>query len=228
MTTPGAYENRRVLQSRLNVLRVGAAVSVGLLAVVFWVLQVVEHGPYQNIADNQHVKTIALRAPRGVLYDRNGKVLVENAYSFTISVVRELSPNPDHNVDQTIHRLALATGIDEAQALAEVKRHKKEALFRPIPLIERASLAQVAAVSARRLEMQEIVVEQEPTRSYPLGGFGAHLFGYVGEIQDAELDRPDFVGLPAGAIVGQAGIERTYNSELMGEDGRREVAVNSA
>jgi penicillin-binding protein 2 len=227
MTTPGAYENRRVLQSRLNVLRVGAAVSVGLLAVVFWVLQVVEHGPYQNIADNQHVKTIALRAPRGVLYDRNGRVLVENEYSFTISVVRELSPYPDHNVDQTVHRLALATGIDETRAIEEVKRHKREALFRPIPLIEHASLAQVAAVQARKLEMQEVVVEEEPTRKYPNAGFGAHLFGYVGEIQDAEIDRPDFIGLPSGSIVGQAGLERTYNTLLMGEDGRREVAVNS-
>src|SRR5215472_4203762 len=133
MTTPGAYENRRLLHARLNLLRVASAVSVGLLAVVFWVLQIVEHARYKDIADNQHVRTIALRAPRGVLYDRNGKLLVENDYSFTISVVRELSPYPDHNVDQTIHRLALATGIDEAQALAEVKRHKREALFRPIP-----------------------------------------------------------------------------------------------
>lgn len=228
MTTPGAYENRRLLQARLNVLRLVAAVGVGLLAVVFWVMQILEHARYRDIADNQHVRTIALRAPRGVLFDRDGRVLVENDYSFTISVVRELSPNPDHNVDQTIHQLALATGIDEARAKDEVKRHKKEALFRPIPLIEHATMAQVSAVLARKLEMQEIVVEQEPTRAYPLGGLGAHLFGYVGELQDAELDRPDFAGLPSGSIVGQAGVERTYNNLLMGEDGRREVAVNSA
>jgi penicillin-binding protein 2 len=228
MTTPGAYENRRLLHSRMNVLRVGAAVGVGVLVVVFWVLQVVEHARYYDIAENQHVRTIALRAPRGVLFDREGRVLVENQYSFTISVVRELSPNADHNVDETLHRLALVTGIDEARAKDEVKRHKREALFRPIPLISHASMAQVSAVLARKLEMQEIVVQQEPTRVYPLGGLGAHLFGYVGEIQDAEIDRPDFAGLPSGSIVGQSGLERTYNGLLMGQDGRREVAVNSA
>jgi penicillin-binding protein 2 len=228
MTTPGAYENRRVLHTRLNILRVGAAVSVGLLAVVFWVLQIVEHARYRDIADNQHVKTIALRAPRGVLFDRDGRVLVENDYAFTISVVRELSPNPDHNVDLTLHRLALATGIDEARAKDEVKRHRHDALFRPIPLISHASMAQVSAVMARKLEMQEVIVQQEPTRKYPLGGVGAHLFGYVGEIQDQQIDRPDFVGLPSGSVVGQAGLERTYNAVLMGQDGRREVAVNSA
>jgi penicillin-binding protein 2 len=228
MTTPGAYENRRVLHARTNVLRVGSAIGVGALVVVFWVLQVVEHDRYYDIAENQHVRTIALRAPRGVLFDREGRVLVENRYSFTISVVRELSPNADHNVDETIHRLALLTGIDEARAKDEVKRHKREALFRPIPLISRATMAQVSAVLARKLEMQEVVVQQEPTRAYPLGGLGAHLFGYVGEIQDAEIDRPDFVGVPPGSVVGQSGVERTYNGLLMGQDGRREVAVNSA
>jgi penicillin-binding protein 2 len=228
MTTPGAYENRRMLHTRMNVLRVGAAIGVGVLVVVFWVLQVVEHARYYDIAENQHVRTIALRAPRGVLFDREGRVLVENQYSFTISVVRELSPNPDHNVDDTLHRLALVTGIDETRAKDEVKRHRREALFRPIPLVSHATMAQVSAVLARKLEMQEVVVQQEPTRMYPLGGLGAHLFGYVGEIQDAEIDRPDFAGLPPGSVVGQAGLERTYNSVLMGQDGRREVGVNSA
>ena len=230
MTTPGAYETRRLLHSRLDILRAGVAVGVGLLVVVFWVLQVVEHARYRDIAENQQVRTIALRAPRGVLFDRNGKVLVENTYAFTISVVRELSPRPDHNVDQTLNRLALATGIDEAAARDEVKRasRRREPLYRPIPLIEHASMAQAAAVLARKLEMPEVIVQQEPTRQYPLGGFAAHLFGYVGEIQDAEIDKPDFAGLPSGSVVGQSGLERTYNSLLMGEDGRREVAVNSA
>ena len=228
MTTPGAYENRRLLHTRLNVLQVGAVVGVGVLVVVFWVLQIVEHQRFYDIAENQHVRTIALRAPRGVLFDREGRVLVENEYSFTISIVRELSPNPDHNVDETVHRLALVTGIDEARAKEEVKRHKREALFRPIPLITHATMAQASAVLARKLEMQEVVVEQEPTRRYPLGGIGAHLFGYVGEIQDAEIDSPDFAGLPPGSVVGQAGLERTYNNLLMGQDGRREVGVNSA
>src|SRR5690348_3316775 len=228
MTTPGAYENRRLLHSRLNILRASAAVGVGLLVVVFWMLQIVEHARYRDIAENQQVRTIALRAPRGVLFDRNGKVLVENSYAFTIAVVRELSPRPDHNVDQTLNRLALATGIDEAAARDTVKRHRREPLYRPIPLIEHASMAQAAAVLARKLEMPEVIVQQEPTRQYPLGGFAAHLFGYVGEIQDAELDKPDFAGLPSGSMVGQSGLERTYNSQLMGQDGRREVAVNSS
>jgi penicillin-binding protein 2 len=94
-------------------------------------------------------------------------------------------------------------------------------------MIEHASFEQVAAVAARKLELPEVVVQRVPTRSYPQGGFAAHLFGYVSEIQEAQLERVEYTGLQSGAIVGQSGLERSYNSDLMGKDGARYVAVNS-
>jgi penicillin-binding protein 2 len=225
--TSRAFADRRGLQGRLVALRIVATVCCALLAVGFWVLQVVEHDRYLQIAENQHLKTIPLRAPRGVLFDRNNKVLVENTYSFTITVLRDLSTNPDHNVDQTIRLLAAVTGLDEARTLEEVHRHRREPLYRPIPIIEHATMAQVSAVMARQLEMPEVVVQQEPTRTYPAGGMAAHLFGYVGEIQQDQLEKAEFAGLQSGAIIGQAGLEKTYNDLLTGQDGKRDVAVNS-
>jgi len=221
------FADRRGLQSRLLALRIVAIVSCALLAVGFWVLQIVEHDRYLQIAENQHLKTIPLRAPRGVLFDRNNKVLVENTYSFTITVLRDLSTNPDHNVDQTVRLLASVTGLDEARTLEEVRKHRREPLYRPIPIIEHATMAQVSAVMARQLEMPEVVVQQEPTRTYPAGGMAAHLFGYVGEIQQDQLEKAEFSGLQSGAIIGQAGLEKTYNELLTGQDGKRDVAVNS-
>jgi penicillin-binding protein 2 len=72
-------------------------------------------------------------------------------------------------------------------------------MYRPVPLIEHATMAQVAAVSARQVDFPEIVVLQLPTREYPEGGMAAHLFGYVGEIQANQLQRPEFSGLQLGA-----------------------------
>jgi penicillin-binding protein 2 len=221
------FADRRGLQGRLVVLRIVAIAGCALLAVGFWVLQIVEHDRYLQIADNQHLKTIPLPAPRGVLFDRNNKVLVENTYSFTITVLRDLSTNPDHNVDQTVRLLAAVTGLDEARTLEEVYRHKREPLYRPIPIIEHATIAQVSAVMARQLEMPEVVVQQEPTRRYPAGGMAAHLFGYVGEINQEQLERAEYAGIQPGAVIGQAGLERTYNDLLTGQDGKRDVAVNS-
>jgi penicillin-binding protein 2 len=225
MLTSANFEDRQSFALRLTVLRVATIVLFALLAVAFWVFQVVEHQRYERLAERQHVKTLPLRAPRGVLYDRHGKVLVQNTYSFTIALVREQSAD----VNEAIRRLALATGVAESRIadLVAAAKRRRDPLYRPIPIIEHATMAQVAAVTARQVDLPEIVVQQLPTREYPEGGMAAHLFGYVGEIQERDLQRPEFAGLEVGAMVGQAGLERTYNAMLQGVDGSRMVAVNS-
>src|SRR5258706_4298345 len=116
--------------------------------------------------------------------------------------------------------------MDEAAVRLVVERHRREPSYRPIMVVQDATLAQVAAVRARRLdfELPDIVVEQVPTREYP-ETMAAHLFGYVGEVNDSQVTDSD--GLKSGDIVGQAGIEKVYNSLLMGADGARRVVVNS-
>ncbi len=222
MLSPGAWEDRRNLESRLLGLRVMAIVVFGGLLVSFWLVQVVQNARYEQLADSNYLRAIPLPAPRGLVFDRNDRVLVENRDSHTITLVRERS----RNLDRTISTVARVTGTDEGAIREIMQRHRRDPVFRPIPIIEHATLAQVVAVRSRQLEMPELVVQTVPTRTY-LQGFGAHLFGYVGEIQDAQLDRPDFAGVEQGAIVGQTGLERIYNASLMGEDGRRNVVVNS-
>jgi penicillin-binding protein 2 len=226
MITPGAFEDRRQLEARLSVLRVGVIACLALLAIGFWILQIVQFNKYREIAENQHLRTIPLRAPRGVLYDRNGKVLVQNTYSWTIALMREQLTNP-RNLDDSIVRLAGVTGADAARMADIVRRHRSDASFQPIAIIEHATIEQVMALEARKLEFPEFVSQKVPTREYPQGGFAAHLFGYVSEIQESQLERIEYAGLQSGAIVGQSGLERTYNPKLQGKDGARYVAVNS-
>jgi penicillin-binding protein 2 len=157
-----------------------------------------------------------------VLFDRHGKVLVENRYSYTIALVREQA---DH-LEDTIRTLAAATGVDQETIREVVRRRRREPSYRPIPIIEDATWPQVSAVLARRYELPGVTVQEVPTRRYP-AEIAAHLFGYVGEVTEAQLKRTDFEGLQSGAIVGQAGIEQTYNQLLMGRDGNRFVVVNS-
>ena len=202
-------------------LRYGVAVTFGALAISFWFLQIVQHARYREMAENNHQRTLALRAPRGVLFDRNGRVLVENRDSLNVSIVREHTKD----LDRTINLLAEVAGLDVEEVRQIVDRHKGEPAYRPIVVLEDASLAQVAALSARRLdfELPDVVVEEVPMRRYPTDALAAHLFGYVGEASNAQIGD----GIPTGAIVGQSGVERIYNKLLMGEDGARRVVVNS-
>lgn len=215
-------EDRRRLAARLTVLRVTVLTVFGLLAAGFWFLQVVQHARFEEMAENNHQRTLTLRAPRGVIFDRTGRVLVENRGAFNISIVREHTKD----LDRTIRVLAAVTGLEERAVRDEVERHRREPAYRPIVIIQDATLAQVAAVTARRLdfELPDVVVQQVPTREYPDRAMAAHLIGYVGE---ASEDQTAEDHLSAGAVVGQSGVERVYNRQLMGEDGARRVVVNS-
>ena len=122
--------------------------------------------------------------------------------------------------------LAAVAGIEERRVREIVDRARHLPSYRPIVVIQDATLAQVAAIMARRLdfELPDVVVERVPTRRYPTDAMAAHLLGYVSEATDAQLTADN---LKSGAIVGQAGIERTHNRDLMGTDGARTVVVNS-
>jgi penicillin-binding protein 2 len=217
-----AVEDRRRLGVRLTALQYVITVLFSVLAVSFWVLQVVQHPKYEELAENNHQRTLGLRAPRGLVFDRDGRVLVVNRHSYSISIVREHSKD----LNRTIEMLASVLKLDEAGVRTIVDRHRREPSYRPITIVQDASLAQVAAVTARRLdtELPDVVVEQVPTRRYP-ETLAAHLFGYVGEVSDKDVSEDD--KLKSGDIVGQAGIEKVYNALLMGEDGARRVVVNS-
>ncbi len=216
-------DDRRGLTVRLAVLQGGVVAVLITLAIGFWFLQVAQYNQFRQLADNNHQRSLALRAPRGVLFDRDGEVLVQNRYAFDISLVREQTGD----LSSSIALLARITGTDESALWRVVDEHLDEPAYRPVVVIREATVAQVAAVAARRIELPEIVIEEVPTRYYRTGTMAAHLFGYVGEITPDQLSDSEFRGVRSGAIVGQTGVERAYNRMLMGADGARRVVVNS-
>ena len=215
-------EDRRRLGVRLGAFQYSIVAVFSAMALGFWFFQVVQHARFLELSENNHQRTLSLRAPRGMLFDRHGRVLVENRSSFTISIVREHTNDLGH----TVRLLSEIAGLDEARILAAIERHRDEPAYRPIMIVEDATLAQVAAVTARRLdsELPDVVVEELPTRKYPTDAMAAHLIGYVGEAGQAQVEAD---GLLPGAIVGQSGVEKAYNALLMGQNGARRVVVNS-
>ena len=142
------HEDRRKAGLRLSVLQYLITIVFSALVVSFWVLQVVEHAKFEEMAENNHQRTLALRAPRGLVFDRDGRVLVENRHSYSISIVREHTKD----LTRTIKLLAHVLGLDEGGVHTIVERHRREPTYRPIVIVQDASLAQVAAVTARRLD----------------------------------------------------------------------------
>ena len=223
MTTQAMHgDDRRSLGIRLSVLQYSIACAFAALTVGFWIFQVVKYAEFKEIADSQYMQQVPLPAPRGVLYDRHGQLLVENENSWNIVLMRERVKE----VDRSLENLAAATGVDVAELKEIVAKRRREPTYRPIVLIENASYPQVAAIEARRLELPGIERQDMPTRRYRNPNSG-HLFGYVGEITEAQLTRAEYKEIGSGAIIGQAGLEQAYNRLLMGVEGSRDVIVNS-
>ena len=215
-------EDRRRVTIRIVVLQVLLGVSFTVLAFSFWYFQVVQNAKYEELAANNHQRTIALRAPRGVMFDREGRPIVENRSSFSISIVREHTKD----LNRTVRMLSEVAGLDPKWVQAEVNKHRREPTYQPIVIVNDASMAQVASVMARRLdtELPDVLVQEVPTRQYPVDEVAAHLFGYVGEASEGDVTSQ---GVQSGDIIGKSGVERVYNKLLMGEDGARRVVVNS-
>src|SRR5437868_15157479 len=130
-----AGEDRRKVAIRLTLLQYVITVLFSILAVSFWVLQVVQHAKFDEMAENNHQRTLALRAPRGLVFDRDGRVLVENRHSYSIAIVREHTKD----IQRTIRLLASVLGEDEARVRDIVDRHRREPSYRPITIVADAT-----------------------------------------------------------------------------------------
>jgi len=214
------YEDLRTVQTRLAVLQTLVVAALAVLLLVFFRLQVVRARYFRHLAESNRTRVVRLAAPRGALLDRSGRVLVGSRPSFNVL----LTPEHAEDLDSVVTRLARTLGTGEAAIRESLARRTP---YRPPVVRADASLADVAVLEARRLELPEVSVQVVPLRSYPLAEAAAHALGHVGEITERQLGLKENQGLSQGSLIGQDGVEARYNRQLMGRDGYRSVVVNS-
>lgn len=215
-------EHRDDLVNRLRFL---SAAVTGLLAVIaagFWFVQLVHGDYYRELAENNRLRKLPIKAPRGLIFDRHGRLLVENVPSYNLMLDRSRSPRLGRS-------LAFAAGVlgRPVPELQEVlKRYQGIPAFTPVLLAENLTLSQVSRFGVTSLEYPEFEVEVQHLRLYRHGGQTAHALGYLGEVTEEEVERSEGRYSP-GDLVGKKGIEQTYDEELRGQDGMRAVVVDS-
>lgn len=202
------------IRRRLTLARYPLWAFVILLTVRFWQLQIVRGEEFSNLARDNYLQTERRRAPRGLVVDRGGRVLARSEPSFTLLA--------DEAGLRQLEDLGLLAVEDEERAGLEARAARGPAVVRSgIPFDE------AAFFEARRRELPGVRVEFVPARDYPLGQATAHLLGYVGEVTAAQLLLEEFVTAASGDLVGQDGIERVYNTILVGSDGYLDRVVDS-
>jgi penicillin-binding protein 2 len=199
------------------------ALVLVVLVARLWSVQIVSADGYRVLAEANRIRKVPVRAPRGRLLDREGRLLVDNYPSVTCYILREQVRDP--NVDLPLIALGLHIPLDQIQLT--LRRFQTAPKYQPIPLKQDITPDEQAFIAAHRDELPELETLDEQRRLYPRDGFAAHLIGYVGEISEEDLNQPKYSFYNPGDVVGKSGVEQTYDAILRGKDGSRDVIVNS-
>jgi penicillin-binding protein 2 len=215
------------LRARLRFIQAMVVLLLGVLSVRLYVLQVVRGGRYAEIAENQRRRRLPIPAPRGVIFDREGRVIVDSRPIYNVIMSREDVKGKDLN--SLIEPLAEGLTVDKDILRDYFEVVKTMPAFESILVKQDATQGDIAWVEAHNFEYPELRVEQQPQRSYPANGSLAHVLGYVGEISPEQLKQQATKdkGLKPGDIIGLSGLEQIYDDYLRGRDGYREVVVDS-
>jgi penicillin-binding protein 2 len=196
------------------------AVFLGLVY-GFWQLMVLQQAKYEALADSNRIRTEPILAPRGRILDRYGRVIVDNYPSFSAYIVRDQAQG---RLDRDLPLIARGLHLDPDDIQEQLDRFSDAPAYQAIIIKEDITPADVAFVDSHRDEFPELNTLTASRRLYPPGGYLAHVIGYVGEAGPREIEREH---LHPGSYVGKFGLEKYYNSILMGTDGERRVLVDS-
>lgn len=192
------------------------------LAGAFFRTQVLQGARYVLQSEENRLRELPLPAPRGVIYDRAGRVIAENIPGYEIAL---LARNED-SLRVMMRRIGQVVPVTPEQVGAAVRRYRREP-SRPTVLFPDAPFSLVSVLEERRVEFPGLIIQSSPKRYYPDGPAVSALVGYTGEISESELGQAEFVEYKAGQQVGKDGIEREYEAQLRGHEGARYVEVDA-
>lgn len=182
-------------------------------------LQIYQGEYYKALADGNRIRIVPSMAPRGTFYDRNGQLLVTNRPGFSVSLLPLTAPISD----DVIARLSDLLKVPTDEIKQKIAGHSG---FNPIRIKTDVTPDIVSIIEEQKSQYPGVVIEVTPIRDYILKQEGAHTFGYVSEINDAELEKMKDEGYKSGDIIGKFGLEKVYDKELRGENGGQQVEVD--
>jgi penicillin-binding protein 2 len=194
-----------------------------VLAYGLWRLQVMQSDFYSLAAEKNRIRNVPVLAPRGKILDREGRTIVDNYPSFSALLLRDSSRDLAGDADL----IAQGLHLDPDEVRARIRHFASMPQYQPIFLKEDITPDELQFIEAHRKELPELDTIMAHRRLYPRNGFMAHLVGYVGEVTEDMLNQPQFELYNPGDVVGISGVERQYNTLLMGQNGSRQALVDS-
>ena len=225
IANPDRYNAReeKVSPGKLHATQYIVVLVLVVLATGMWRLQVLGADSYRQLAEANRIRKDPVRAPRGKIFDREGRILVDNYPSVSCYLLREQAKD----VQADVPMIARGLNLPVEQVEATLRRYQITPKYESILLKQDITQDEQAFIEAHRNELPELETRDDQRRLYPGGGFAAHLIGYVGEVSEEDLNSSKYDFYEPGDVVGKSGVEQTYDSLLRGVDGSRDVIVDS-
>lgn len=197
-------------------------IALAVLLVRLWNVQVLQSERYALMSEGNRIRTLAIEAPRGRIFDKYGRLIVGNKLTLAIYVM----PAECKDKKQLINNLASLLGRSAEDIDAKLKNRKYSAYF-PKVIEEDASISEITQIKERPQDFPGVFIEPRPNRYYPYGSLAAHVLGHVGQISDDELETLRYQSYTSQDIIGKSGIEYQYDQYLQGSKGIEFFEVNA-
>ncbi len=211
-----------------DIQRRGRAANVMIAGVLlfltagFFRSQVLQHQKYALQSETNRLRELPLPAPRGVIYDRNGKVIADNVIGYSVSVLAQ----KEDSLRAVLQRLGGTIILTNPQIEQALRRFRR-APARPTVIIQDASFDVVSVLEEHRTQFPGLIIQSAPRRFYPDGPVVSPFVGYTAEVSETELTQPAFADYKAGQQTGKQGLEKEYENVLRGKEGSQFVEVDA-
>jgi len=216
-------EKRKVTLQKIKRISIIANIIIILIFILlffaFWHIQILRNYYYTTLATQNIEKEIEIKAPRGLIVDRNYKRLSENKIGFNLFLIREYAKN----LGKTVQSAATLTGMDKKVINKTIEKYNGFPKFYAIPIKKNLSLDKVIFIESRSDEFPEFEINIEPARAYPYKELASHILGYISEVTSSELEEKTKEGYKLGNVIGKSGVEKRYESYLRGVNGVKTV-----
>jgi penicillin-binding protein 2 len=220
---PELGRREKLSQIKLSSAQYLVALVLLVLGAGLWRVQVLGASNYRVLAEQNRIRKVPVLAPRGRIFDREGRIIVDNYPSVSCFLLRE----GQAHLEQDLPMIASGLHMTVEQIQSTIRHYQSAPKYQPIPLKQDITPDEQAFIAAHRDDLPELETLDEQRRLYPPNGFMAHVIGYVGEVSEADLNNSKYAFYSPGDMVGKSGIEEAYDEILRGTDGSRDVIVNS-
>ncbi len=221
--TDALSRREKLSQIKLSASQYLVALVLLVLGAGLWRVQVLGASNYRVLAEQNRIRKVPVLAPRGRIFDREGRIIVDNYPSVSCFLLRE----GQAHLNDDLPLIASGLHMTVEQIQSTIRHYQSAPKYQPIPLKQDITPDEQAFIAAHRDDLPELETLDEQRRLYPDGGFMAHVIGYVGEVSEADLNNSKYAFYSPGDVVGKSGIEEAYDAILRGTDGSRDVIVNS-